>query len=127
MLALALVAIVVAALFHVATFVMESVLFTRPAVWRRFGVASQQDAETIRPMALNQGFYNLFLAVGALVGVVAVALDHRTVGATLIVFAGASMLGAGVVLAATAGRRMLRAAAMQAAPPLVALLALAVA
>ncbi len=127
MLALALVAIVVAALFHVATFVMESVLFTRPAVWRRFGVASQQDAETIRPMALNQGFYNLFLAVGALVGVVAVALDHRTVGATLIVFAGACMLGAGVVLAATAGRRMLRAAALQAVPPLVALLALAVA
>ena len=127
MLVLAIVAVVVAALFHVVTFVLESVRWTQPAVWRRFGVASQQDAETIKPMALNQGFYNLFLALGGLVGVVAVGLGHRTVGVTLMAFAAACMLGAGLVLAASAGRRLLRAAALQAGPPLVALIALAVA
>jgi putative membrane protein len=126
-LALAIVAIVFAVLFHVAAFVMESVLWTRPAVWRRFGLASQADADTIKPMALNQGFYNLFLAVGAVAGVIAVGLGHRTVGITLMAFAAACMLGAGLVLAATGGRTLLRAAALQAGPPLVALIGLALA
>ena len=58
----------VAALLHVYIFVMESVTWTRPATWKRFGVASQADADTTRPLAYNQGFYNLFLAAGALVG-----------------------------------------------------------
>jgi putative membrane protein len=126
-LAVAIVAVLVAVLFHIATFVMESVLWTRPAVWRRFGLGSQADADTIRPMALNQGFYNLFLALGALAGVIAVALGHHTVGVTLMAFAAACMLGAGAVLAATAGRPLLRAAALQAGPPLIALIGLAVA
>jgi putative membrane protein len=126
-LALAIVATIVAALFHIVTFVMESVLWTRPAVWRRFGLASQADADTIKLMALNQGFYNLFLALGAIAGIVAVGLGHRTVGVTLMAFATACMLGAGLVLAATGGRQMIRAAALQAGPPVVALIALAVA
>jgi putative membrane protein len=126
-LALAIVAIIVAALYHLAAFVMESVLWTRPAVWRRFGLASQADADTIKTMALNQGFYNLFLALGAVAGVVAVGLGHRTVGVTLMAFAAACMLGAGLVLVATAGRPMLRAALLQAGPPVVALIGLAVA
>jgi len=125
-LALAIVATVIAALFHLVTFVMESVLWTRPAVWRRFGLGSQADADTIKLMALNQGFYNLFLALGAIAGIVAVGLGHRTVGVTLIAFATACMLGAGLVLAATGGRSLLRAAALQAGPPVVALIGLAV-
>ncbi len=50
-------------------FVLESVLFRRPFAWRTFGIGNQQDAETTRDWALNQGFYNLFLAVGVVVGV----------------------------------------------------------
>jgi putative membrane protein len=126
-LALAIVATIVAALFHLVTFVMESVPWTRPAVWRRFGLRSQADADTIKLMAFNQGFYNLFLALGAVAGVVAVGLGHRTVGVTLMAFATACMLGAGLVLAATGGRPLLRAAALQAGPPLVALIGLAAA
>ncbi|MET0317260.1 MAG: DUF1304 domain-containing protein, partial [Rhodococcus fascians] len=53
----------VAAALHVVIFFMESVAWTKPAVWRRFGVASQADADVVRPMAFNQGFYNLFLAL----------------------------------------------------------------
>ena len=66
-----------AAALHVFIFTMESVTWTRPATWKRFGIASQSDAETTRPLAFNQGFYNLFLAVGAFVGVGLVALRAR--------------------------------------------------
>jgi putative membrane protein len=127
LLAAALVAAAVAAGIHVLIFVLESVLFARPFVWRRFGVASQRDAGVVRMWALNQGFYNLFLALGAVAGLVAVALGHRAVGTALVAVTMASMAGAGVVLLATGGRAYLRAAAMQAAPPLVALACLALA
>ena len=68
LLVIAIVAAALAALLHIYIFVMESVLWMRPATWKRFGIRSQDDAGTIRPMALNQGFYNLFLAVGVIVG-----------------------------------------------------------
>jgi len=125
-LTVAAVAVVIAALAHVLFFVMESVLFARPAVWRRFSVRSQQDAEAIRPWALNQGFYNLFLALGGFAGVVALALHEEVAGMALIGLAAACMAGAGIVLVASGGARFLRAAAIQAVPPLVALVALGV-
>jgi putative membrane protein len=124
-LAVALIAAGLAAGLHALFFVMESVLFARPAVWRVFGVPSQRDADTIRMWALNQGFYNLFLALGTVAGIVAVALDHWAVGVALIAFGAAAMVAAGVVLRAAGGPRFLRAAAIQAVPPAVALVALA--
>ena len=65
--ALAQVFVGLAALLHVLFFVMESVLFMRPDVHRRFGLRTREEAELVRPMAYNQGFYNLFLAIGAVV------------------------------------------------------------
>ena len=59
-----------AALLHVYIFVMESVQWTQPRVWKRFGVPDQAAADTTKPMAYNQGFYNLFLAIGAVLGLV---------------------------------------------------------
>ena len=59
-----------AALLHVYIFVMESVQWTQPRVWKRFGVPDQAAADTTKPMAYNQGFYNLFLAIGAILGIV---------------------------------------------------------
>ncbi|MEO5320890.1 DUF1304 domain-containing protein [Arthrobacter sp. CC3] len=109
----------VAALLHVYIFTMESVTWTRPATWKRFGVASQADAETTRPLAYNQGFYNLFLAVGALIGAGAVILGQPVVGWTLIFASCGSMLLAAAVLALT-GRKYLRAAATQGTTPLLA-------
>lgn len=127
MLVTALVAAAIAAGIHVLIFVLESVLFARPSVWRRFGVASQGDVGVVRMWALNQGFYNLFLALGAVAGLIAVGLAHRDVGVALVAFAMASMAGAGVVLLVTGGRTYLRAAAVQAVPPLASLAALALA
>ncbi len=101
---------------HLLIFTMESVLFRRPQVWRRFLIASQTDAETVQPWAFNQGFYNLFLALGAIIG--AIAAGDR--GLAVALFACGCMALAGVVLVAT-DRRMLRAGVTQAAFPLIAL------
>jgi putative membrane protein len=112
---------VVAALLHLIFFAFETVFWSNPVVWKRFGITSQQQADTIRPMAYNQGFYNLALAVGLLVGVVlVVSEENRVAGRTLLVFASACMVLAGTVLAGT-GRRYRRSAAIQFFPALLAL------
>jgi len=111
---------ILAALIHVVIFTFESVNWARPAVWKRFGVATQQDAETLRPMAYNQGFYNLFLAVGAVVGVLLMLGDDtRQAGYAVALFAVLSMLAAATVLV-TNNARLARAAATQGAVPLLA-------
>ena len=110
-----------AAALHVAIFVMESVLWTRPAVYRRFGLVSADEAQATRSMAYNQGFYNLFLAVGIVVGV-AVGGD---VGTALVVFCCASIVAAAAVLLTT-GLSYLRAAVTQALFAVIALVLFAV-
>jgi len=117
-----LIAAQLAAVLHVVFFVFESLLWTRPAVYARFGLASREQAETIRPMAYNQGFYNLALAVGVFVGIVMLGRDGSAgvVGKTLVVFGLACMVVAGVVLATT-GRRYWTAAAIQFVPAALAL------
>ncbi|WP_285598812.1 DUF1304 domain-containing protein [Kineosporia sp. NBRC 101731] len=113
---------ILAVLFHVAAFVLESVLWTRPAVFARFNIATQQEAETIRPMAYNQGFYNLALAIGVAVGLVLLTRDGDAliVGKTLVIFGTACMAVAGSVLMST-GRQYLKSAVGQFVPAIVTL------
>lgn len=112
-----------AAVLHVIFFVFESVLWSKPAVYRRFGIASQEKADTIQPMAYNQGFYNLALAIGVLVGVVLASLDgdQVVIGKTLLIFGTGCMTAAGAVLAST-GPTYRRAASIQFIPPALALI-----
>jgi putative membrane protein len=109
----------IAALLHVYIFTMESITWTKPATWKRFSLTSQADAETTKPLAYNQGFYNLFLAIGALVGIIAVWAGAPQVGWTLVFSSCGSMLLAALVLAAS-GKKYLRAATLQGATPLLA-------
>ncbi|MEM9294068.1 MAG: DUF1304 domain-containing protein [Acidobacteriota bacterium] len=110
-----------AAALHVLIFCMESLWFMRPKVHRSFGAATTADAEARRLFAFNQGFYNLFLSIGVFVGLSLLHFGgNAIVGQTLVLFNCACMAGAGVVLFASAGKRMLRAAVMQAAFPLLA-------
>jgi putative membrane protein len=98
------------------------VLWNRPSTWKRFGVQSQADADVLRPMAYNQGFYNLFLALGAGAGLVMLASNAvRQAGAALSIFVLLSMLLAAVVLVFS-NPKLARAAAFQGAAPLIGLI-----
>ena len=118
MLTLCLVLASLAALLHVAFFAMESLLYSRPAVHTRFGTRSE-DVEATRPWAFNQGFYNLFLAVGTLVGVALATADDPTTGLALVLFGCGSMVAAALVLVVPQPQ-MARAAAVQGVLPAVA-------
>jgi putative membrane protein len=110
----------IAALLHVLFFYFESITFRRPATWRRFGIATQQDADTVGPMAFNQGFYNLFLAGGIVVGLLRVNTGDAVAGEAIVLFACACMVLAGTVLALSA-RPLIRSALIQAVPPAIAI------
>ena len=117
------IAALIAGLIHLMIFGMETVFFSRIAQ-PTFGVAPG-DLPAVRPWALNQGFYNLFLAVGDLVGLVLLHAGSPEAGRALIALSCGSMLAAAVVLLAT-NRRMLRAASIQGLAPLLALIFLVV-
>jgi putative membrane protein len=105
-----------ASALHVAFFVVESLRFRRPDTWKAFGLTSQEHADVVAPMAFNQGFYNLFLAIGTLTGVVVLLQGEKTIGWALMLFGCATMAGAALVLA-TSTTGMLRAALLQGVPP----------
>ncbi|MFL6089305.1 MAG: DUF1304 domain-containing protein [Aeromicrobium sp.] len=112
-----------AALLHVYIWTMESLTWRKPATWKRFGVANQADAELQATFAFNQGFYNLFLAIIAALGILHVATGrHAEAGWALIYVSTASMLGAAIVLR-SCGKEYTRAAATQGLFPLLALVA----
>jgi putative membrane protein len=109
-----------AALLHVYIWVMESITWRKPATWKRFGVASQEEAETQAMFAFNQGFYNLFLAITALFGILQVVGGYADVGWALVLSPCAMMLGAAAVLA-SCGKQYMRAAVTQGIFPLLAI------
>ncbi|MBI3746859.1 MAG: DUF1304 domain-containing protein [Chloroflexi bacterium] len=111
-----------AAVVHVVFFLMESVWFGRERIWRRFGLDSSEQVEVVRAFAYNQGFYNLFLAIGVGVGIALILAGTTDAGRAIVLFACGSMVAAGLVLVLH-NRSLLRAAAIQAVPPLVAILA----
>ncbi|TDD55042.1 DUF1304 domain-containing protein [Kribbella antibiotica] len=108
--------VVVAGVFHIAVFALESLLFRKPSTYKRFLVKDDTEAAVAKPWAFNQGFYNLFLAAGALGGLIA----GGDKGHAIALFSCACMAGAGIVLIAS-DRRMVQAAASQALPPILAL------
>jgi putative membrane protein len=110
---------VLAALLHVYIWFLESFRWTHPSTRRTFGV-SESDAEVLAPMAYNQGFYNLFLAIIALVGVALLEPEHL-VGSALALAGTGSMLAAAIVLVAH-DRSMARAALVQGTLPALAVL-----
>ena len=87
---------------------------------------SQQDAETTRDWALNQGFYNLFLAIGAhrrrAAGRRPASPTTVAAGVGMVLLATGSMLGAAVVLLVTKPA-LLRGVLIQGVAPLLAIIA----
>lgn len=110
----------IAAVFHIYVFTLESITWRTPKTWKTFGLPGQEHAEIIRPMAFNQGFYNLFLALGAGVGLALLGINS-TIAHTLMLFSALSMAGAGAVLFFSV-KKSRRAAIIQAGPPLLGVL-----
>jgi putative membrane protein len=119
-----------AAIVYVLAFVWESLLFRRPGVHQGIFRISSEDVPTVRLWSFCQGFYNLFLASGTVIGLVALHNGNEAVGRALVLYTCAYMALAGVVL--TISDRMalsrpkgsgLGGAAWATAPPLVALIA----
>jgi putative membrane protein len=111
----------IAALIHVYIFVLESVTWTKESTRKVFGVRSAEDAELMKPLAYNQGFYNLFLALGVVAGLIMICCGTLSqAGFALAIFALLSMVLAAVVLI-TSNPKLARAALIQGAAPLLGL------
>lgn len=110
-----------AALVHVYIFTLESVTWTSARTRAVFGT-TPEGAEATRELAFNQGFYNLFLAVVAAVGVVVTATGSTAVGSALVLAGTGSMLAAALVLLLSS-RDKARAAVVQGTFPLLAVIA----
>ena len=93
--------VAIAAVVHFYIFFLESIAWTRPRTQKVFGIRSQQDAETTKSLAFNQGFYNLFLGLGAVIGLVLLPASVAA-GAALVFMCAGSMLLAALVLFVTA-------------------------
>ncbi len=113
---------VVAGALHVGFWVMESLLWRQPRIWKRFGVRSQDDADLMAFGMLNQGYYNLFLGSGAIIAAILTAAETDG-GELMLGFACLFMLGAAAVLV-IARPAMWQAGLVQGGPPAVAILGL---
>ncbi|MGB7109309.1 MAG: DUF1304 domain-containing protein [Mycobacterium sp.] len=113
-----------AGLLHVYIFTMESLTWTSRRTRAAFGTTAEE-AETTKLLAFNQGFYNLFLAIVTGIGIGAVALGDRGVGAALILAGVGSMASAAVVLLASAPDKA-RAALTQGTFPAIAVVLLVI-
>ena len=121
MLTAALVLAGLAALVHVYIFWLESLAFA--TVGRKaFGIGAD-DAAVMKPWAFNQGFYNLFLAIGTGVGL-AIEHSNRDAGLALVLLGTGSMLAAALVLLISDPTKA-RGAIVQGTFPLISLLLLA--
>ncbi|MFC7624355.1 DUF1304 domain-containing protein [Microlunatus sp. GCM10028923] len=115
---------VLAAALHVFIFYLESIAWRSARARAVFGT-TPEEAEVTRSLAFNQGFYNLFLAVLAVLGTVLAALGSTAVGAALTLAGVGSMLAAALVLFLSSAQHR-SAAIKQGAVPLLAVIVLVI-
>ncbi|MEP6815694.1 MAG: DUF1304 domain-containing protein [Marmoricola sp.] len=110
-----------AALVHVYIFALESLRFDQPATWKVFGVKGPEEAEILKPLFYNQGFYNLFLAIGTAAGICFTAGGNHDAGIALVTLCCASMVAAALILVSSDSSKA-RGAIVQGTMPAIALL-----
>lgn len=114
-----------AALLHIYIWVMESLTWTSARTRATFGL-TEEEALATKELAFNQGFYNLFLAIITLSGIVIGGIGYNWIGIALIFAGVGSMLAAALVLLLSS-RDKAKAALIQGIFPLIAIVLLAVA
>jgi putative membrane protein len=100
---------------------MESVWWMHPKVHKNFGIKSFDEATQFKLSFFNQGFYNLFLAIGMFVGIYLLKYQTSSHGISLMLFCCASMFAASIVLLVSKPN-MLRGVFIQGLCPLIAIL-----
>ena len=113
---------IVAGLIHVYIFYLESIVWRQPRGHRTFGVKDAAEVELLTPVMFNQGFYNLFLAIGAFVGA-GLGLSGSSTGEVLTVYVMAFIAGAAIVLVGSRPS-MIRSALIQGLLPAVSVILL---
>jgi putative membrane protein len=105
------------ALLHVLFFKLESIDFMKPAVLRKFGLDATSGSY-VKVWALNQGFYNLFLAIGLFYSLYLLNTGSVESGKAIASFILLTIASAGVVLFLSSPDK-LAAAIVQSAPALI--------
>jgi putative membrane protein len=113
-----------AALLHVYIWVMESLTWTSARTRATFGI-TEDEALATKELAFNQGFYNLFLAIITVTGLVIGGTGRYGVGLALVFAGTGSMLAAAAVLLASSPDKA-RAAITQGILPLIAIVLMVV-
>jgi putative membrane protein len=113
-----------AALLHVYIFVMESLTWTSARTRATFGI-TEEEAQATKELAFNQGFYNLFLAIVTVVGIVIGGFGYNDAACALIFAGTGSMLAAALVLLVSSPDKA-RAAITQGIFPLIAIVLMVV-
>ncbi|MFF3006039.1 DUF1304 family protein [Kitasatospora sp. NPDC057940] len=91
---------VIAAAVHLLAWPLESFLYGHPRV-RFLLTGSTADAPEVRLWRFNVGFYNLFLALGLVAGLVLLHTGHSASGRAVISYVAAFMVAGGVTLLAS--------------------------
>jgi putative membrane protein len=106
-----------AAMIHIGFFVFETFLLQKTSTAKRMGITGDAH-KAVKPWAFNQGFYNLFLALGTLSGLYMIFQKKIMTAGALVSFCGLSMIGAGIALWFSIPR-LRKFALLQLAPPLI--------
>jgi len=104
---------------HLLFFKLESIDFMKDKTLKRLGLNNDQ-AAVVKTWAFNQGFYNLFLALGLVYATFLLQGDSVELGKVLAQFILLTIVGAGLVLIYSAPDKY-KAGVVQAAPALFAL------
>jgi putative membrane protein len=122
------------AAIHLVVFVFEAFLIERPAIHRGVFRVPTSDVPAVRLWAFGVGFYNCFLACGLVAGVIAWASGYETVGRTLLIYlcvfvalSGAVLLAADRLALGRERGKGIGGALSQGVPPLLVLIAMALA
>jgi putative membrane protein len=111
----------ISCVLHILFFFLESVFFEREQIHYLFGIKTTEVIST-KVIFFNQGFYNLFLAIGAAVGIYYYGVLGEPL---LLVYVSAYMAGASFILYISK-RSMYRAALIQGVSPLITLILFAI-
>jgi uncharacterized membrane protein len=115
---------------HVLVFVIEYMLWLKPVIYERAlsklnvttDASYYEQAKILEVLFINQGFYNMFVALGGTAGIVLYRLGKKSEGVTLVCYVCLFALGASLVLASST--TAYPAALVQGLPPALALLGL---